>query len=365
MKRVFATVLAVSIAAVSYGEVYMNGTRGFAWLEGQCDDGTINNSADSCLWRTVPAAPGAADFTLRLIAANRHNMSETKYSYTDSRGKTRRVQHPAWQICLGDTLGREVTVRLATDFDDGITGFERETPQLTITGTDGKARTIDMPDGIGRGARRFQLILRRYGSNISLAAGYDEMRDVCTFAAGDDFTISRIRLGVDPGGCLEVLSLSVEEEADVFGELEQSRLSVARISEQISDSGDPRAGYWTLAGRSLDEKLMRTGGSYTLAMTPDGNGGYTLYYMEGARMNNSRWRPGMVKCRLTPLAGSRYDAVWTDAEGVQLHHDVVATMDGDNTLTVHFPQFNSSAIILQRLENYKPLPEYHADDTDP
>lgn len=365
MKRVLAAVAAVTMAALSYGEVYMNGTRGFAWQEEQRGDGIISNTADSCLWRTVPSAPGAADFTLRLIAANRHNKSGTKYTYADGRGRTRRVQHPAWQVCLADTSGREMTVRLATDFDDGITGFERETPQLTITGTDGGAQTIDLPDGIGRGTRRLQLILRRHGSGISLAAGYDELRDICTFDAGNDFAVSGIRLGVDPGGCLEVISLSVEEEADVFGELERTRQPVARISQQIANSGDPRAGYWTLAGRSLDEKLMRPGGSYTLAMTPDGAGGYTLYYMEGAKMNSSRWRPGMVKCRLTPLAGSRYDAVWTDAEGIRLHHDVAATMDGDNTLTIHFPQFNSSAIVLQRLENYNPQPEYHADDTDP
>ena len=365
MKRVLAAVAAVSMAALSYGEVYMNGARGFAWLEEQRGDGIITNTADSCLWRTVPSAPGDAGFTLRLIAANRHNKSGTKYTYTDSRGRTRRVQHPAWQICLGDTAGREVTVRLATDFDDGITGFERETPQLAVTGAAAAEQTIGLPAGIGRGTRRFQLILRRHGSGISIAAGYDDMHDVCTFAASDDFAVNCIRLGVDPGGCLEVLSLSVEEEADVFIELERTRQPVAQISEQIAASGDPRAGYWTLAGRSLDEKLMRPGGSYTLAMTPDGNGGYVLYYIEGARQNSDRWRPGMVKCRLTPLAGSRYDAVWTDAEGIRLHHDVAATMDGDNTLTIHFPQFNSSAIVLQRLENYNPQPEYHADDTDP
>ncbi len=353
------------MAALSYGDVYMNGARGFAWLEEQRGDGIMSNTADSCLWRTLPSAPLGADFTLRLIAANLHNKPGTKYTYTDCQGRTRRVQHPAWQVCLGDTLGREATVRLATDFDDGITGFERETPQLTIAAADGEVRTIDLPNGIGRGTRRLQLVLRRHGGDISLAAGYDELRDICTFAAGIDFAVSSIRLGVDPGGCLEVLSLSVEEEADVFGELEQTRQPVARISEQIADSGDPRAGYWTLAGRSLDEKLMRPGGSYTLAMTPDGKGGYTLYYMEGARQNSNRWKPGMVKCRLTPLAGSRYDAVWTDAEGIQLHHDVVATMDGDNTLTIHFPQFNASAIVLQRLESYNPHPEYHADDTDP
>ena len=365
MKRVLAAFAAVTMAALSYGEVYMNGARGFAWMEEQRGDGIISNTADSCLWRTVPSAPMAADFTLRLIAANRHNKSGTEYSYADSRGRTRRAQHPAWQVCLGDTSGREVTVRLATDFDDGITGFERETPQLTVTGAEGAEQTIDLPGGIGRDTRRLQLILRRHGSDISLAAGYDELRDICVFAAGDDFAVNSIRLGVDPGGCLEVLSLSVEEDADVFGDLERTRQPVARISELVSDSGDPRAGYWALAGRSLDEKMMRPGGSYTLAMTTDGNGGYILYYMGGARQNSNRWRPGMVKCRLTPLAGSRYDAVWTDAEGIQLRHDVVATMDGDNTLTIHFPQFNASDIVLQRLENYNPQPECHADDTDP
>ncbi|MCF0185521.1 MAG: hypothetical protein HUJ98_03415 [Bacteroidaceae bacterium] len=101
-------------------------------------------------------------------------------------------------------------------------------------------------------------------------------------------------------------------------------------------STDANAGFWKYLDRDIEEKSLKLGGRYRIALVPALNG-YDIIYVDGAQVNAGKWKPGMLKGRLinTKIAMS-YDLVWYDSSAKPFTLDVYAEMDG-GVLTLHFP----------------------------
>lgn len=119
------------------------------------------------------------------------------------------------------------------------------------------------------------------------------------------------------------------------------------IARYLASSTDALEGYWRYLDRDMDEQCLRLGGDYRLAVVRDGDG-YLLLYVDGARVNDVAWHPGMIKGRLvpTPFVNS-YDLVWYDSLRESMGRECHASVGG-SVMTLEFPLYNKGRIRLYR-----------------
>lgn len=128
--------------------------------------------------------------------------------------------------------------------------------------------------------------------------------------------------------------LSGSSEADVFLALQQS--SGKRTDLQ---------GIYSLLDYEFDDTFARSGGSYRLAVVPDGDSGnFDIFYLAGATVNPTLWAPGMRKGRLLPTPFANiFNVEWCDSEGALMLHDLQAEFDPlALSLSIKFPYQNST-----------------------
>ncbi|MCM1517926.1 MAG: hypothetical protein NC117_04720 [Pseudoflavonifractor sp.] len=147
-------------------------------------------------------------------------------------------------------------------------------------------------------------------------------------------------------GDIDVDMAVVETEVDHTPGLD-SGLTQEDIAVRLASSSDPVEGYWRYLDRETDDTVLRLGGDYRLALLRDGDG-YVMVYIDGARVNDAAWSPGMVKGRLraTPFV-NHFDLTWYDSLLMPMDSETHATFDG-SVLTLEFPLYNRSRIRLYR-----------------
>lgn len=148
------------------------------------------------------------------------------------------------------------------------------------------------------------------------------------------------RCGVMSRDSLTLSSVVVETKPDLSLPLETEWTADA-IAGHIAHSADKIEGYWEYLDRDNDEKRAKPGGRYTVAAIKDGDG-YLLLYVDGAEVNESRWRTGMIKGRLLPTAFvDHYNLVWYDSMMLPIGKDVHADITDGAILSLEFPLYNT------------------------
>lgn len=147
-----------------------------------------------------------------------------------------------------------------------------------------------------------------------------------------DADIDRVELEVN--GTMDLDMMCVE--SDVVSQ-SYSTLTPDEIRAKTSRIYGP-VGTWKYLDRDNDVDYARPGGTYTLAIVPaDSNDDYLIVYMDGARVNKSQWKEGMIKGRLTTTQFTgRYDLKWYDATMEEVIDESTAQLDGD-IMTFYFP----------------------------
>ncbi len=191
-----------------------------------------------------------------------------------------------------------------------------------------------------RGKNAWRVIRR--GSQWNVFAGNREYRHVLDFN-----TMLNPRAIINfipkPKGNIDASICNVKSApAEIYKSAE------ADIFSACANSGGKAGelpGVYSMLDYEQDDTYARLGGAYRLAIVPaDGEDGYNVYYLSGARINSALWTPGRMKAKLRPTAfPAIFDAEWCDAEGEWMLHDVQAEFDQlVNTLTVKFPYQSSS-----------------------
>lgn len=122
--------------------------------------------------------------------------------------------------------------------------------------------------------------------------------------------------------------------------INMSELAVRLADEEEAGAeSDALVGLWTYLDRVNDPSKARMGGRYTLAVVADGDGAYAIYYVGGAEVGASVWRPGMLKGRLSVTAfRNHYGLVWYDAMFEPVTRDIFADVDESGSiLSLSFP----------------------------
>lgn len=223
-------------------------------------------------------------------------------------------------------------------------------------------------DALGRTCGRLRLLAVRAGRDSLV-----ERRDLCPGASPREGGYS-LRLRLEPNAAAAVLeagyaqpevSLSVGLEpntragfySSVPADTLRCRFDVAGCSAaesapfadvealraRLASKTDAGEGEWVYYDRNTDPLRLSLGGDYRIATLADGNGGYTIIYLDGAVENADAWTPLRVKGRLRPTGFvGQYDLEWLDAFGMPMGADCSAMMTDGSLLDLRFPLYKSS-----------------------
>ncbi len=230
--------------------------------------------------------------------------------------------------------------------------ISRSITTVTISRVSGDSTTV-LHSAQLKGSQGTVLGLRQQGSELTVLLGEDNLQPIATITlpGSDDNNgphYAGCWVGAKSTATIERMVLTCPDEQE---QLVNTGWNRTALDIRIANSRDPLEGYWTYLDRDLDDKTLRLGGRYTLALVRTASdGGYDIIYVDGAQVNAPRWQCGMLKGHLSPtIFTGNYTATWTDATFRSITDDVQAQTDGDMILTIRFPVYNNSQLRLSKV----------------
>lgn len=146
-------------------------------------------------------------------------------------------------------------------------------------------------------------------------------------------------------GCWQPVMVMDEYEAEPSRQLATGWTYDSIVRYLVDRRGvDAVEGIWKYFDRNNNPAKGIVGGNYTLATLRNGDGGYDIIYIGGAKTARNRWREGMLKGRLSPTIFRRhFDLVWYDALMQPVSEEANATIQQEGALLeVAFPLYETT-----------------------
>ncbi|MDE6768357.1 MAG: hypothetical protein K2J78_01375, partial [Muribaculaceae bacterium] len=325
---------------------------------------------------------------------NCHAHPSRRYAYTDAHGATHTRKDPPWAVLLSDTDGCRCWITISkTEINDDIISSSSGTVVTISIASPTSTKTVrPMADallptgknGSNSGNPAFsETILAQQtfkdqalpfagetlwnielsDRRLHIVAGATQPIEIANIPIGLSI-LSSFGFAASPGGEILISDISYQPNS-AFSPIYSSILhptspnnsdslnASVQVTEQIhriiDNSDDPIEGYWEIFDRTLDEALLKLGGEYKLAIVKN-HDRYDIIYLDGARVNGSRWQSGMLKGLLTPSSfPGLLNLEWFDSEGKSLSYSITAQTGYNGTLTLQFP-YHSSVIRLWKAQ---------------
>lgn len=184
---------------------------------------------------------------------------------------------------------------------------------------------------------------------VRISIGKEELQTVLEASIARPMGAVQVGYLVGPGSrvAIERAVLTIEREDQVAP---STLWTLEALDEYLANSIDPVEGYWRYLDRDMEEKWLRIGGRYTLAVVR-ADDGYDLIYIDGAQIKKSLWNPGMFKGHMVKTVFSgNYDLTWIDATMEPIGDDSYATIENGVILTFNFPVFKSQVRFAKVIE---------------
>lgn len=307
---------------------------------------------------------------------NRHAHPSRRYAYTDAHGTSHTRKDPPWAILLSDAYGCRCWITVSkTEINDDIISSSSGT--VVTVSIDGKnfpnsenstvSETIlaqqTFKDQMLPFSGESLWTIELSDGHLRIVAGAVQPVEIADIPI-ELSTLSSFGFAASPAGEILISDISYQPTS-TSSPIYSSILSPtslnnsnplndpAQVTEQIrritDDSDDPIEGYWEIFDRTLDEALLKLGGEYKLAIVKN-HDRYDIIYLDGARVNGTRWRPGMLKGILTLSSfPGLLNLEWFDSEGKSLSYSITAQTGYNGTLTLQFP-YHSSVIRLRKVQ---------------
>lgn len=338
----------MSMTQSARADTHWNSVRGFYPFGNKTDNILIltNEGPDTLHRLTKTEGISPLTFSFRCVDLNNHPMRSYNYVGCDSRRC--HTSSPGWAISMKSADNSRLIITFhcrETDFR----GESKRVMTLHAEKSDSKSPPLaiasnQITSDIDLYSNQNAFRIRKEGRRFVLSGGNREYNPLLEFET-DFGEIDSIGFAVMPGGAIQPSDIHLSVAP---GSISSAYLSPESLEKIIRRSSDPATGYYAMLDRSMNETMLRPGGDYLLAMVDHQEGGYSLYYIEGAVANASQWKPGMLKARLKPTRfPDIFNLEWIDAEGRLLHHDIKCQRE-DNILNVTFP-YHSSTMRLAKV----------------
>ena len=294
---------------------------------------------------TVRIASQTYRYQLKL--ANLHNKQGKTHSVKDPmRGGKTRVTNTQWGLVFNlDEDYNYCAVVLSCDnsapFDD-ITDQRSMQVSLVqnINGTVTQLAQTSLTAGVSLEDDMNTLAVDVDERGVTVSIGKNELEQVLEASIARPTGLVQVGYLVGPGARVAieraVLTIGNEKQAEAT-----ATWTLEELDRYLENSSDPVEGYWKYLDRDMEDKWLRLGGRYTLAVVQAGDG-YDLIYVSGAQVMKQQWQPGMAKGHISKTAFTgNYDLVWTDATMEALGEDAYATVENGVILTLNFPVYKS------------------------
>lgn len=305
----------------------------------------LSNDNDVPLIDTITFG-SSQDVTLSFRIDNRHAHPARRYEFKGETGERHHRINPPWGILLTDTEGNNCWITVSNE--------EKEDPVSSKASTKVEISFNNKPVPSGEkylnsnelpfaGESLWKIQFKN--GYLKIIAGGNSPAQILNIPV-DIRDISTFGFIVSPGGEILVsdVSLLTSDSSISFPEM----YDVASLKDSLSKPDDPLEGYWDIFDRTLEESLLKLGGDYRLGILKEEDH-YVIIYLEGARVNSSLWKSGMIKGYLRPTSfPGLFNLEWKDAEGNILSHSITAQLEKEDLLVLQFP-YHSSTIRLRRV----------------
>lgn len=338
-------------ASNSFGGLFPQGAamtmRGrYRAIEKDCLVDENASLATAVVTDTMRIASTAYRYQLRL--ANHNNKQGKTFSIKDPMtGNKTTITSTQWGLVFnhdednGDYCAVVLSCNNSTPFDDitdqramQVTLVQRvgrdfiELAQATVTGG------VSLEDDMNT------LCVDVDERSVNVSIGKDELQQVLEASVTRPVGAVGVGYLVGPGAsvAIERAVLTIASDNQVTTTTRWTRQA---LDEYLAQSNDPIEGYWRYLDRDMEEKWLRLGGRYTLAIVRSDDG-YDLIYIDGAQVKKSQWQTCMLKGHIVKtIFSGNYDLTWIDATMEPIVEDAYATIENGVILTLSFPIYKS------------------------
>ena len=337
--------------------LYSSRTNGFMGF-GKPDivDGCISidnkTIADSIILCDSIVSPYKFQITLRI--ANLHNSENKTYPAIDASGKTHKISNPEWGVVFNYTAPNNYyAVTLSANNSNPFDILDKRSLTCSLIKVENGNRkelasqSLTNDVNLYEGINLISLVVKQ--SNISVKIGNKTLNPILS-AQINDLQNAKVGILSGPGSKVAVERFIIKHQQDPTSSLITNWTEQA-INRHLSTGTDPNEGIWLYLDRIIDDKQLKLGGRYKLALiaTPSG---YDIIYISGAEVNASKWITGMIKGRLTKTSfANHYDLIWYDSNFAPFTTDVNATIDAASIITFHFPIHNTQLRFAKQLQH--------------
>lgn len=335
---------AITIYSTQYNHFAGIGLSPLSSIENGCLVAACNSTAPLVMLDTVGIA--AREYRYYARIANLHSKEGKSYRVIDGEGQAQRVDAPQCGIVFNaasedDYWAVTMTCRNTNPLNDII---DRRVMSVTLAhvrmGCEQVVKTVEVNDDVDL-LTGFNVICVDVKENaVYVSVGSKVLKPL--FHADAHRPRGMVRAGVlaGPGSEIKleraVLSFSSNDQT-----CEMTAWTRSKLDAHFTQSKNPYEGYWTYLDRDLEDKWLRLGGRYTVALV-ETETGYDLIYIEGAQVKKSQWETGMLKGRLTKtIFTDNFSGMWVDATYRPFSEDVYATFESGVILNIKFPVYRS------------------------
>ena len=289
----------------------------------------------------------STDYRYQMRLANLNNrQGKTKSIKNPMTGTQTVITSPQWGVVFNmDDRGNYCAVVLSCDnsapYDDitdqrsmQVSLVKSESGNVTELASATLTRGVSLEDDLNN------VCVDVTGHGVQVSMGKDELEPVLEASvarpAGEVWV--GYLVGAGSRVSIERAVLTIDNEQQVAT---STLWTLDALDEYLATSADPVEGYWRYLDRDMEDKWLRLGGRYTLAVVR-ADDGYDLIYIDGAQVKKSQWQACMLKGHMTKTQFSgNYDLRWIDATMEPIDEDCYATIENGVILSLHFPIYKS------------------------
>ena len=287
--------------------------------------------------------------------ANLHNKEGKSYKVRDTQGNTKSIASTECGIVFNYTTRGYWMVSVSCS-NSSLYNESVDTRSMTVSlsridnGKKSIIQTITLGKDVNLDESYNYLGVNVDDNEIAIKIGKDELNEVMTHNFTDQereasFGVPSNKVGyfVGPGAkiSIERTVLSFDNENNSKAINLETQWTREALDRHFAASKNPYEGYWTYLDRDMEDKWLKLGGRYTIALV-ETEKGYDVIYVEGAQVKKSQWHLGMKKGEMTKtIFTDNFTGLWHDATQEAIDQDVYVTFESGVILCFKFPVYKS------------------------
>ena len=276
-----------------------------------------------------------------------HNEAGRSYATIDSQGNKKHVNKTSWGIVFGYTAPQHyLRVSISCDnsslYDD-ITDKRQMHVEVWRHEPDSSSRLysatissgVDLEDGLNT------LVVNVQNQKAVISIGKKKLQTVATVhLTEDELSTAKTGIFLSAGAKIAVERTVLTTESDPPRRI-ATTWTRESLDQHLSITTDPLEGYWQYQDRDMEDRWLRLGGRYTVAIVA-ATGGYDIIYISGAQVNAAQWQTGLLKGHISKtIFDGHYDLEWIDSTFSPIAQDAYAAFENGVLMTLNFPVYKS------------------------